>query len=224
MVTQQSVKTQVVKSVLLMSLLTALSTSVFAENVVSFHGKEPSSGELFNAFMGTSDLAGLPEGLMPASQPQGTGGIKYRGISIKKKDPKPSSMLTDPYGNTQTMNGCQAKAGSVAVNINFKINSSNINYQDNTILDTLAEVMNAPQLQACLFAVEGHTDASGSAHYNLYLSRKRAESVKERLNQFQVASSRLVVVGRGEDEPLNPAAPYAAENRRVQFKVLNPAH
>jgi outer membrane protein OmpA-like peptidoglycan-associated protein len=122
------------------------------------------------------------------------------------------------------MNGCQAKAGSVAVNINFKINSSNINYQDNSILDKLAEVMNAPQLQACLFAVEGHTDASGSAHYNLYLSRKRAESVKERLNQFQVASSRLVVVGRGEDEPLNPAAPYAAENRRVQFKVLNPAH
>jgi outer membrane protein OmpA-like peptidoglycan-associated protein len=216
--------TKVVKGVIAMSFLATFSTAAFAEDVVSFHGKDPSSDDLLNAFMGKEESASsMPEGLVPTGQTE-SGGVKFRGISLKKKaKPEPEPEPTQSYAATQSISGCQAKAGSVAVNINFQTNSSTIKSQDSNMLGKLAEAMNAPQLRDCMFVVEGHTDASGEAYYNLWLSQKRAESVKNRLQQFSVANNRLVVVGKGEDEPLNPAAPYAAENRRVQFKVMNPA-
>jgi len=51
----------------------------------------------------------------------------------------------------------------------------------------------------------GHTDSKGSESYNLELSKKRAESVKQWLiDQAGIDSKRIETIGRGENEPVAP--------------------
>ena len=64
--------------------------------------------------------------------------------------------------------------------------------------------------------IEGHTDNKGTAAYNLELSKRRAEAVKDYLiREMGVPADRLETVGKGSSEPVNPRDPYAPENRRV---------
>lgn len=68
----------------------------------------------------------------------------------------------------------------------------------------------------------GHTDSTGSADYNLGLSKRRAESVKEHLVSTGVAEEKLRVVGRGEEDPMasNDTAEGRAQNRRVEIIAI----
>ena len=64
--------------------------------------------------------------------------------------------------------------------------------------------------------IEGHTDALGSDEYNLLLSQRRAQAVAASLVMHGVAPARLVVLGKGEGEPLTTNG-NDPQNRRVQF-------
>ncbi|MBI1342050.1 MAG: OmpA family protein [Terrimonas sp.] len=66
----------------------------------------------------------------------------------------------------------------------------------------------------------GHTDAQGEDSYNLQLSERRAEAVKQALiNQFQIEETRITSLGKGESEPVddNETINGRANNRRVEF-------
>ena len=64
--------------------------------------------------------------------------------------------------------------------------------------------------------IEGHTDKKGTAAYNMELSKRRADAVKDYLvREMGVPADRLETVGRGFSEPANPGNPNAPENRRV---------
>jgi outer membrane protein OmpA-like peptidoglycan-associated protein len=69
--------------------------------------------------------------------------------------------------------------------------------------------------------VIGHTDRVGSDAFNDELSRQRAEVVRRALVARGVAAQNIVVVGRGEREPIVPTADGVAEarNRRVEILV-----
>jgi outer membrane protein OmpA-like peptidoglycan-associated protein len=70
--------------------------------------------------------------------------------------------------------------------------------------------------------VTGHADRSGSDAYNMALSLRRANAVKDQLVREGIAANQIVVVGRGESQPLVPTADGVREpqNRRVEI-VLN---
>lgn len=71
--------------------------------------------------------------------------------------------------------------------------------------------------------IGGHTDAVGSLNYNLFLSRKRAEAVKDYLVRKGVDARRIKAAGYGKSKPLasNDDEDEGRElNRRVEFKVL----
>ena len=68
--------------------------------------------------------------------------------------------------------------------------------------------------------VEGHTDSLGSAAFNLELSRRRAERVRDELIRRQVAPERIVARGMGSSKPRR--APETSEidrrlNRRAEL-------
>ncbi len=65
--------------------------------------------------------------------------------------------------------------------------------------------------------IEGHTDSRGSDAYNLKLSQRRADSVRQYLIDKGVPASRLDAVGKGESSPIadNATAEGRAQNRRV---------
>ncbi len=105
--------------------------------------------------------------------------------------------------------------------INFNFDSSEIRGEDAVILDAAIE-----QLAACPdfpFSVEGYTDSIGAEDYNLGLSNRRADAVRDYLVNGGVEESRLETLGRGEADPLgdNATREGRAQNRRV---TLNPMH
>ncbi|MCB1333820.1 MAG: OmpA family protein [Roseivivax sp.] len=70
--------------------------------------------------------------------------------------------------------------------------------------------------------VLGHTDKDGDASYNLRLSQRRAEAVAGILIAEGVSSSRIVAIGRGEDQPIadNLTPEGKQRNRRVEIVIL----
>ena len=65
----------------------------------------------------------------------------------------------------------------------------------------------------------GHTDTSGPESYNMALSLRRANAVKNELVRDGVPADAIQVVGRGEANPLVPTADGVREpqNRRVEI-------
>lgn len=86
-------------------------------------------------------------------------------------------------------------------------------------IDRVANVLN--QYPQTLIRVEGHTDSTGSEAYNLDLSRRRAEAVRDLLVQRNVSPSRIQVVGYGEANPVasNETEAGRQMNRRVELKI-----
>ena len=69
--------------------------------------------------------------------------------------------------------------------------------------------------------VDGYTDSIGSDAYNEKLSLRRANAVKEYLQQHGVAASRMTVKGFGKSNPVasNATPEGRAQNRRVELVV-----
>ena len=67
----------------------------------------------------------------------------------------------------------------------------------------------------------GHTDTSGSEAYNMALSLRRANAVKDALVQQGVPATAISVVGRGEQGLLVQTGPNVREpqNRRVEIVI-----
>lgn len=108
--------------------------------------------------------------------------------------------------------------GGVAleVDVQFESNSSVITSAYDTEIGVVAQTLeNNPDARA---VVEGHTDSIGEAKYNLWLSGRRAEAVRQLLiDQHGVNPSQITAVGRGEESPV--ADNHTADGRRLNRRV-----
>jgi outer membrane protein OmpA-like peptidoglycan-associated protein len=70
--------------------------------------------------------------------------------------------------------------------------------------------------------ISGHTDSIGTEQYNLILSQKRAESVKNYLIELGCKANQLISKGYGSMKPIadNSSEKGRKQNRRVEFKVI----
>jgi outer membrane protein OmpA-like peptidoglycan-associated protein len=71
--------------------------------------------------------------------------------------------------------------------------------------------------------IEGYTDSVGSDDFNLTLSRKRADAVKEQLVAKGISPDRITTKGYGKQFPVagNDSAGGRQLNRRVEVLILN---
>jgi outer membrane protein OmpA-like peptidoglycan-associated protein len=69
--------------------------------------------------------------------------------------------------------------------------------------------------------INGHTDTTGSNAYNMKLSAKRADAVKEALVKEGIPAAAIVVNSSGESGALVPTADQVKEprNRRVEVVI-----
>lgn len=69
--------------------------------------------------------------------------------------------------------------------------------------------------------IEGHADERGSVEYNLALSLRRANAVREYLTGAGLEASRFEVAAFGEEQPLETAQSEEAyaRNRRAAFQI-----
>ncbi len=103
--------------------------------------------------------------------------------------------------------------------INFALNSHEILEDSFDLLDHMAQLLkNHPEITT--LHVIGHTDAAGSADYNLKLSDKRAASVVEALRQRGITQN-IDSKGKGKSEPVckEDTDECHEKNRRVEFLI-----
>lgn len=120
-------------------------------------------------------------------------------------------------------NGCviyTTETDEITLAINFAHDSAFVepsNYQE---IKRLADFMK--KYPKTSVEIEGHTSAKGKDSYNLHLSEKRAQAVKQILvEQFAVNASRLSAKGYGETRLLftENTAQADKKNRRVVAKI-----
>ncbi|MCB2021070.1 MAG: OmpA family protein, partial [Burkholderiaceae bacterium] len=87
-------------------------------------------------------------------------------------------------------------------------------------LDDLIGKMSGMNLEV-IIAV-GHTDSIGTEEYNMGLSVRRANAVKEYLVSKGVEKNRVYTEGKGELQPIasNKTAEGRAKNRRVEIEMV----
>lgn len=105
--------------------------------------------------------------------------------------------------------------------IHFGHNSAEIEDRSSPLLNQIARVLNEnPQVERV--RIEGHTDDQGRAEYNMDLSKRRAESVREALIERGVHPDRLEAEGFGMTRPLvqGTSDSARAQNRRVEMHIV----
>jgi OOP family OmpA-OmpF porin len=125
-----------------------------------------------------------------------------------------------PPGVAVDANGCPIKGDVVLEGVNFEINSDVLTGDSKPILDNVAKGLREhPRLQVEL---QGHTDSTGTAIYNLALSERRAKSVQDYLISQGVSASQLSAKGYGLTQPIasNATAAGRRQNRRVVMHVI----
>jgi outer membrane protein OmpA-like peptidoglycan-associated protein len=86
-------------------------------------------------------------------------------------------------------------------------------------LGRIADTLYQPSLWAYKFLIVGHTISTGKRDYNLTLSQRRADVVRDILiSTFKISPKRLQSIGLGEEQMLDSARPTAPVNQ--QFQVL----
>ncbi len=114
-----------------------------------------------------------------------------------------------------------AKKITIDQMIHFDFNKYNIKTDSYGILNDVASVLKAnPQIKK--MSIEGHTDWIGSEAYNMKLSQRRADSVRDYLIKEGIDPTRLASVGYGKTRPIadNKTAAGRAQNRRTEFNVV----
>ncbi|MFQ5788168.1 MAG: OmpA family protein [Thermodesulfobacteriota bacterium] len=105
----------------------------------------------------------------------------------------------------------------VVMGVKFEYKKWNIQPQFNSNLDNVVKILERnPGLK---IRIEGHTDDIASMEYNLRLSEKRAQSIKDYLVEMGINQSRITTAGLGYTQPIasNDTEEGRALNRRAEI-------
>ncbi|MBK1646076.1 hypothetical protein CKO25_15760 [Thiocapsa imhoffii] len=135
-------------------------------------------------------------------------------------DEKPLETILE-FGPAQ-MKAAMDADGTVALyGILFDYNQATLQPESNKQLQEVLTLLFAhPDLRV---EIQGHTDGDGQADYNLQLSERRADSVRQYLVLFGIDPDRLTSKGYGKSMPIAPndTAENKAKNRRVELVRLD---
>ena len=106
--------------------------------------------------------------------------------------------------------------------VNFAYNDANVRAQDEAALARFSNVVQK-YYPGSKVTIEGFADPAGSTSYNLALSKRRAEAVRDHLVKNGLTGNELGVVGYGKTRQVAAGAsrdmPGAELNRRVVFVI-----
>jgi outer membrane protein OmpA-like peptidoglycan-associated protein len=105
-------------------------------------------------------------------------------------------------------------------NVSFEFDTYAVDQQQKEYLDEMAIVLT--EKADVLVVVIGHADNIGNEAYNVNLSRKRAEAVRNYLVEKGISNSRITIEYKGQSAPIAPndTPEGRALNRRVEFKFF----
>lgn len=128
------------------------------------------------------------------------------------------SVCFQSYPNPRMLDMSTLGKDCIIVNVYFSFDSSELVPDVQRWLDYNLRCINSRSIKK--LRLEGFGDTRGSQGYNVKLSERRAEAVKQHLQQ-RGALQQIEVLGEGERRPLRVGTSEKdyAYNRRVEFKV-----
>ena len=108
--------------------------------------------------------------------------------------------------------------------VTFALNQWQLDDRAQTaLLDVARQLQDSQDL---IVDLEGHTDSTGPADYNLQLSQRRADAVRRFLVEKGVDLHRIQYIGLGDRRPAadNQSPAGRTQNRRVALKVYTPTN
>jgi len=192
--------------------------------------------ELFSSFPAGNHST---QGTRSASSAELLGGVKHdltfrtsfqagAGVEVIHGASSPDwriySGINYAFGPVFKKNGAGARrksGGSYVGYITFDFDSAQMTGTFEETLESLVELLKADGGFSKL-TVEGHTDSVGNAAYNMNLSQRRAESIRNfLLKKYSFKAEQIVAQGLGETRPEadNSSFQGRQKNRRVEFKI-----
>ena len=104
----------------------------------------------------------------------------------------------------------------------FAFDSADLTDEGKTAIEEYRKDLRPEIAEAYAGIIIGHTDSTGSAEYNLGLSKRRAQAVSDYLVSTGVDAGKLREVGRGEEAPIasNDTPEGRTQNRRVEIIAI----
>ncbi|HKQ82776.1 MAG TPA: OmpA family protein [Steroidobacteraceae bacterium] len=209
----------------LVSVLAALVLSAGCTTVNPYTGEQQTSKAVKGAGIGAA--AGAVVGLLTKGDKldnaligAGVGAMAGGGVGyyMDVQEKKLRDRLAGT-GVSVTRNGDNITL-NLPSNVTFASNSSDLNSQFFTTLDSVGTVLK--EYNKTVVEVAGHTDSTGSDEYNKQLSMRRAQTVANYLTGRGVKQERLLTVGAGEAYPVasNDTEQGKQLNRRVELTIV----
>ena len=145
----------------------------------------------------------------------------YKLLTEEKKDAaKVTEQEVEEDSNPQVVIVTENEKKEVMQIIYFDFDNSKLSAVSK---NTLSNFLDKNKNKLSRYIIFGHTDTKGSSKYNMDLSIKRAESVKQAILDRGINPDDISIVGKGENElaidtPDNTKHPA---NRRAEVKILN---
>ncbi|MCP5438403.1 MAG: OmpA family protein [Chromatiaceae bacterium] len=108
---------------------------------------------------------------------------------------------------------------TIAASMLFAFDSAELSDDAKAVIDERIQSLKGGAKLTSVMRVEGHTDSTGPAEYNMGLSQRRAQAVADYIlsNSMKLQATDIEVVGKGESDPVasNDTREGRAQNRRV---------
>ena len=165
------------------------------------------------------DVPGVEPDGCPIGDADGDGIMDDVDVCIDK--PETFNGFEDADGCPDEVPKDIEKFEGVIEGIYFDTDRATIKPASQTKLDEAVEILKKyPQIR---LEISGHTDSRGKRDYNVDLSQRRADAVRDYLVGAGIDAGRLQTRGAGPDEPrdTNRTAEGRANNRRIEFIRLD---
>jgi len=113
------------------------------------------------------------------------------------------------------------KLPRIAFEVQFDPDSAIIRPDSYQTLGRVADALVRSTLLPYGFLIVGHTESTGKREYNLTLSQRRADSIRDALvNTFKISPKRLQALGLGEEQLQDSARPAAPINQQLEVVTV----
>lgn len=164
--------------------------------------------------LATSERAGEASALKLGAEQQARAAADQRAATAQLALAKLAAVREEPRGMVITLSG----------SVLFASDKSELLPAARNRLEQVAEVLLASPDRS--LTIEGHTDSRGGTQYNIDLSQRRADAVRNELVRRGYPTERIESRGLGAAQPVseNNSADGRANNRRVEIVVRPEVH
>lgn len=199
-----------------------MACSVMLAMVAGCSGKQVTTSVQDQSFMSGSVMSDSMSDSMTSGSGAGASGANSDGsqeVRVTDLSMAPPAASSDAMTESSARSARLAAVEAMLADIYFDYNRSGIRKDGLAKLEANARLLRAEQNWKLM--ITGHCDERGSQDYNLVLGERRAQSVKQYLEDLGLPASQIHVASYGKEKPFctEPSEECWQQNRRAHFSI-----